>query len=155
MHSLRTVRPGLPERAGERDVVDWLGTRTPPGIVGRWNADWRLELCFLRSLRHCLSLQRPDGEVHAGRGWIHDRSASTIAREDDRSGKGGRAGGGLWGDHAGVTVRGEDARVAHQEDQDRVYLLRRRLQLRRMDERPGGSQDRTDAWGCERDFNVC
>lgn len=38
------------------------------------------------------------------------------------------------GHHAGLADRGEDARIAHQEGQDRLHLLWRRLQLRCLDQ---------------------
>ena len=58
--------------AGQRDAVDPLGGCASARAVGWRLDDRRIELRFLRPLRHGLPLQRPDGEVDARARGFHD-----------------------------------------------------------------------------------
>jgi oxalate decarboxylase/phosphoglucose isomerase-like protein (cupin superfamily) len=66
VHSVRPLRGGLPESAGERDAVHPLGGSASARAVGWRRADRRIELRLLRPLRHGLPVQRAHGEIHAG-----------------------------------------------------------------------------------------
>ena len=60
----------------------------PARAVGRRSADRRIELRFVRALRHRLPLQCADGKVDAWRGWLLHCPAQARARRDDRYGEG-------------------------------------------------------------------
>ena len=139
VHSLRALRRGLPERAGERDAVHPLGGSASARAVGWRRADRRIELRLLRPLRHRLPVQCADGKVDARPGRLLHRPAASGAGRHDRRGQGHRAGDGLSADPASLRSRSGDARIAHQQDQDGLHLLRRGLQLRYLDRRTGTS----------------
>ncbi len=66
VHFVRTLRGGVPEPAGERDALHQLGGPASARVVGWRRADRRIELRFLRALRHGVPMQCADGEVDAG-----------------------------------------------------------------------------------------
>jgi hypothetical protein len=65
VRALRPLRRGLPERRGERDALHQLGRPAPARLVGRRQADRRIELRLVRPLRDRLPLQRADGKIDA------------------------------------------------------------------------------------------
>ena len=85
VHSLRPMRRSLPESRGQRDSVHSLGGCPSAGSVGWRRGDRRIELRFLRPLRHGLSLQRAHGEIHARPRGFHDGLIAPGAQRNDRS----------------------------------------------------------------------
>ena len=85
------------------------------GAVGRRVDDWRIELRFLRALRHGVPVQRADGEIDAGACGFFYGAAQAGAGRDDRRGEGDRAGERVTGRFSKVSeVEGGDAEIANQ-----------------------------------------
>ena len=87
----------------------------------------------------CNALMEKSMIGHAG---FMTGAAEEGARRDDRHGQGDRAGNRLRGDPEGVRSRVGDARIAHSPDENGLHILRRRMQLRRLDEGPAYAENR-------------
>ncbi len=70
VHSLRALRRGLPESAGQRNPQHPLGGPASARPVGWRCVHRRIKLRLLRPLRHGLPMQCADGKLHARRGRL-------------------------------------------------------------------------------------
>ena len=154
VHSLRPLRRGVSERAGERDADHPVGGSPSARALGRRRADRRVELRLVRPLRDRLPLQRAHGDDHARARGFHDLSPGVRTERHDRRRQGDRAGDRVRRHHAGLGGRGGDAAGPHPAHQDRVHLLRRRLHLRRLDEGPRHPEGRARRGPGERHLHL-
>ena len=87
MHSLWPLRRSLPERRGQRNPFHQLGRSESPRTLGRRLNHRRVELRFMRPLRHRLPVQCPDGKNHAGSCRFLNFSEEVCSELHDRRGQ--------------------------------------------------------------------
>ncbi len=155
MHPLRPLRRGLPECPGQRDLPS-AGKTSIPACCGTAGSYRRIELRLLRALRHGLSLQRADGKIHARPCRLSSpRLPQTALKRHDRRRQRHRAGDRLRRHPAALRGRSGHARAAHPQNQDGLHLLRRRLQLRRLDQGPPHPQRSSPRNGPANGISTC
>ena len=141
VHSLRPLRRGVPERAGERDALASTGRMRTRGCCGTAASTIGESSCV--SCGHCVTvcpcnaLMEKSMLGHAG--FLTGLSKPALDGMIDIV-KGVETGDGLRRDPEGLRSRSGDARDAHPPHQDGLHLLRRRLQLRYLDQGPPHSQ---------------